>query len=100
MAPTLRVLQIPALPVSVHSGELISSAAWAVPTMLNSDAATARLAVRIIMSFPHTELAESRAAHGLRASFRPVPSTSRCTGPPAGHGRGTSGIPARRDRVA
>src|SRR4051794_17881544 len=67
MAPTLRILQIPALPVSVHSGELISSAAWAVLTRLNSDAATARLTVRIAMSFPHTELAESRAARGLRS---------------------------------
>src|SRR3954452_15370696 len=64
---TLRILQMAPLPVSVHSGELRSSAACAVPTRLNSDAAAARLAVRIIISFPRTELVKSRTARGLGA---------------------------------
>src|SRR4051794_26498626 len=38
MAPMLRILQMPALPVSVHSGGLMSSAACAVATRPNSDA--------------------------------------------------------------
>src|SRR3954466_16355473 len=35
IAPTLRIMQMPALSASVHSGELRSSAACAVPTRLN-----------------------------------------------------------------
>jgi hypothetical protein len=65
MVPTLRIMQMPALLVSVDSGELRSSAACAVPTRLNSDAATVRPAVRIIMSFPLAELTEPSTAHGL-----------------------------------
>ena len=68
MVPTLRIMQMPALLVSVDSGELRSSVACAVPTRLNSDTAAAKLAVRIIISFTLKELTKYRPAWGLRAS--------------------------------